>query len=143
MTAAFGEYELDTDLSRVQFDRVHTWLTTAYWSPGVPFERVVKAAEFSSIVVSVYHDNCQVGYLRVISDRTTFGWICDVYVDEAHRGRGIAKAMVKFALEHPEHQGMRRWVLATKDAHGVYGECGFEPLKAPSRWMLFGANPSA
>jgi GNAT superfamily N-acetyltransferase len=136
MNLVFGEYALDTDLSRVQLDRVHGWLTETYWSPGVSRETVKRAAENSSLVVSVFHGTDQVGYLRVVSDRTTFAWICDVYVDESHRGSGIATAMVRFALEHPEHHGLRRWVLATRDAHHVYAGCGFEPLTAPERWML-------
>lgn len=133
---SFGEYELDTSLERVQFDVVHGWLTGSYWSPGVSYERVVQAAEGSSLVVSVYRAEEQAGYLRVVSDRTSFAWVCDVFVDESHRGRGIAKAMLEFALEHPEHQGLRRWILATKDAHRLYAGCGFEPLRAPERWML-------
>jgi GNAT superfamily N-acetyltransferase len=137
-----GDYELDTAIERVQFARVHGWLTESYWSPGISFERVVHAAEGSSLVVSAYRGNEQVGYLRVVSDRTTFAWVCDVIVDEAHRGKGLARAMLNFALEHPDHQGLRRWILATKDAHGVYAACGFEPLKAPERWMLRGGNPS-
>ena len=74
--------------------------------------------------------------MRVISDRTTFAWLADVYVDAPHRGKGIGKAMVRYALDHSEHQGLRRWVLATKDAHGVYEECGFEPIPNPERWMI-------
>ena len=119
----------------MQFELVHSWLTATYWSPGVSHERVVRAAENSAIVVGAFLDGEQVGYLRVVSDRTSFAWICDVYVDEAHRKKGLAKAMTRFALEHPEHQGLRRWLLATRDAHDVYSECGFKPLPLPERWM--------
>jgi GNAT superfamily N-acetyltransferase len=142
MKTDFGLYELDSEFSRIQLVTVHRWLEGAYWSPGVSYTNVVRAAENSSLVVGAYQGESQVGYLRVVSDRTSFAWLCDVFVDESHRGKGIAKAMVRFALEDPNHQGLRRWVLATKDAHVVYAACGFEPLKAPERWMLYGANPS-
>ena len=108
----------------------------------MPFEKVVNAAENSSLVVSAYKGDIQIGYLRVVSDRTSFAWVCDVFVTPKHRGKGIAKAMVNFALTHPDHQDMRRWLLATKDAHEIYATCGFEPIKAISRWMVRGANPA-
>lgn len=130
------DYAIDDSLDRVDFARVHGWITTTYWSPGVGREKVERAARNSSLVVGAYNGGTQVGYLRVVSDRATFAWICDVFVDEAHRGRGIARAMVRFALEHPDHQGLRRWLLATQDAHGVYSQCGFIPLPAPDRWMI-------
>ena len=128
-------YELHEGLERVDFARVQGWLAGTYWSPRVERETVERAARHSSLVVGAYQDGVQVGYLRVVSDRTTFAWVCDVYVDEAHRGRGLARAMVRFALEHPEHQGLRRWLLATADAHGVYRAVGFEPVQAPERWL--------
>ena len=131
------DYILDDSRERIDFARVHGWLTTAYWSPGISRERVEKAAQGSSLLVGVYKEDTQVGYLRVISDRTSFAWVCDVFVDEAHRGQGIAKAMVRFALDHPDYQNLRRWLLATRDAHGVYGAVGFEPLPYPERWMAF------
>ena len=130
------EFEIVEGLERVDFARVYGWLTNTYWSPGVSREKIERAARNSSFVVSAYVDGCQAGYLRVVSDRATFAWICDVYVDEAHRGRGIARAMVRHALAHPEHQGLRRWLLATADAHGVYAECGFRPIDNPERWMF-------
>lgn len=133
-------YELDEGLERVDFARVQGWLAGTYWSPGVGRETVERAARHSSLVVGAYRDGEQVGYLRVVSDRTTFAWVCDVFVDEAHRGRGLARAMVRFALEHPEHQGLRRWLLATADAHGVYQAIGFEPLVAPERWLALLPN---
>ena len=134
-------YELDENLERVDFAKVHGWLTTSYWSPGVTHEKVEKAAHGSSLVVGAYKDGEQVGYMRVISDQTTFAWIADVFVDEAHRGQGLARAMVRYALEHPQHQGLRRWVLATLDAHGVYQGVGFEPLPYPERFMFFAPQP--
>lgn len=128
-------YEIDDSLERVDFARVHGWLTATYWSPGIAREKVERAARGSSLVVGVYKEGAQVGYLRVVSDKATFAWVCDVFVDEAHRGQGVARAMVRFALDHPEHQGLRRWLLATQDAHGVYQGVGFGPLPMPERYL--------
>ncbi|MDR3692926.1 MAG: GNAT family N-acetyltransferase [Fimbriimonas sp.] len=135
MNSEHGEYQLDTSLERIQFGVVHGWLSSTYWSPGISLDRVIAAARKSSLVVGVFLGEVQVGYLRVVSDQTTFAWICDVFVDENHRGKGLAKAMVKLALADPNHEGLRRWVLATRDAHGVYADCGFVPLPMPDRWM--------
>lgn len=130
-------------MERIDFERVHGWLSETYWSPGVSRERVERAARNSAMVVGAYRAGEQVGYLRIVSDRTTFAWICDVFVDESARGRGLARAMVQFALGHPDYQGLRRWVLATRDAHGVYAEIGFEPLPNPEKWMIHVPNPWA
>jgi GNAT superfamily N-acetyltransferase len=130
-----SHYEISDDRAQIDFARVHGWLASTYWSPGIARERVERAAAGSSLVVGAYLGGEQAGYLRVVSDQVTFAWICDVFVDEAHRGRGIARAMVRFALTHPDHQGLRRWLLATADAHAVYAGCGFKPLDNPERWM--------
>ena len=135
MITRLGEYEIDDALERVDLARVHSWLETTYWSPGVSREIVERAARNSSLVIGAYLDSTQVAYTRIISDRATFAWICDVFVDEPHRAKGLARAMISFALAHPEHQNLRRWLLATRDAHGVYRELGFEPLTNPERWM--------
>jgi GNAT superfamily N-acetyltransferase len=131
-----GPIEISEGIASTDFDQVHLWLASSYWSPGIARELVEKAAMGSSLVVNARLDGLQVGYLRVVSDKTTFGWICDVFVDESARGRGIAKEMVRYALQHPEHQGFRRWVLATRDAHEIYAACGFEALWEPQRWMI-------
>jgi GNAT superfamily N-acetyltransferase len=138
-----GQFELDDSLDRIDFTRVHCWLSSSYWSPGIPRERVEQAARNSSLVVGAYRDGAQAGYLRIVSDKTTFAWVCDVWVDEAVRGLGIGRAMVRFAQKHPDHQGMRRWILATRDAQGVYREAGFEPIPAPDKWMIYIPNPAA
>ena len=130
------QVDIAEGLECVDFERVHGWLTTTYWSPGITIEKVRRAAEGTALVVSAFANGAQVGYLRVISDKATFAWVADVYVDESCRGRGIAKSMVRYALDHPEFQGLRRWVLATKDAHTVYESCGFGPLWEPDRWMI-------
>lgn len=124
----------------MDFDQIHLWLSNTYWSPDVPREKVERAALYSSLLIGVYRANRQVGYMRVVSDRATFAYLCDVYVDEAHRGKGIATAMVRHALADPEHQGLRRWLLATRDAHQVYAGVGFTPLPTPERWMTLLPN---
>jgi GNAT superfamily N-acetyltransferase len=135
------EIELREGADAVDFDRVHGWLTETYWSPGIDREKVVRAAEGASLVVNAYLGETQVGYLRVVSDRATFAWVCDVFVAEEARGQGLAKRMVRHALAHPLHQGLRRWMLATADAHGVYQECGFLPMAQPERYMEFRPDP--
>lgn len=136
MKSHHAEYEIDDDPARPDFARVHDWLTNSYWSPGIPRERVERAAAGSSLVVGAYRQTTQVGYLRVVSDRATFAWIADVFVDPAHRGKGIARAMLRFSLEHPMHQNLRRWLVATRDAHDVYASVGFTPVPSPQRFMI-------
>jgi GNAT superfamily N-acetyltransferase len=133
-----NNYELIEGLERIDFERVREWLSNLWW-PGVRREAVERSARGSSLVIGVYERSTrkQVAYTRVISDMTTFAWLCDVVVDEAHRGRGIGRAMVRYALAHPEHQGLRRWMLSTGDAHRVYAACGFEPYPDPSRIMSY------
>ena len=140
MRAEHAGFEIDDDPSRIDFDVVHSWLTTAYWSPGVSREKVERAAAGSASVVGVYANGRQVAYCRVVSDKETFAWLCDVFVDEAYRGHGIAKAMVRFTLSLPYSAELRKWVLATRDAHSVYAACGYTPLANPDGWMWFTAK---
>lgn len=118
------------------FERVHSWLEATYWSPGIAREKVERAAHGSSLVVNAFSGDEQVGYLRVISDRASFAWIADVFVDPRARGHGVATLMLKAAMGDPQHQGLRRWVLATKDAHALYASVGFQALPEPERWMI-------
>jgi ribosomal protein S18 acetylase RimI-like enzyme len=130
-----GEYEIVEGVAAVDFERVHNLLASSYWAYGVSRADVEKAARHSSLILSAFHGGVQVGYLRVVSDFTTFGWISDVIVDPAHQRRGLGRAMVQLALRHPEHQGFRRWVLKTRDAQAVYRACGFRPVEHPEQWM--------
>lgn len=101
------DYEILEGFDTMDFPRVHAWLTTSYWSPGTSLERVTKSARHSSLLVGAFLGGEQVGYTRIVSDETTFAWICDVFVDERHRGQGLAKAMVRYAQEHRDHQSLR------------------------------------
>lgn len=141
MICSHKEYEIDEDRTRIDFERVHSWLTATYWSPGISRENVERAANNSAMILGAYKEGKQVAYLRVVSDLTRFSYICDVYVDDAHRGQGLARAMVHFVLHHPDFKGMQRWLLATRDAHSVYAGVGFEPLPEPQRWMIRTAPP--
>jgi GNAT superfamily N-acetyltransferase len=137
MIAEHGAYALSYELARVDFARVTEWLSGSYWSPGIERTEVERGARHSSLVVGAYTASGeQVGYARVASDRTRVGFFMDVFVDTAHRKRGIGRAMVRFAMEHPEYRPVYIWLLATDDAHGVYAALGFAPHPHPERMML-------
>jgi len=137
MLRQHGDYQIDDSTERIDFARVTQWLAGTYWSPGISREIVETAAENSAVLVGAYLRDEQVGYLRVISDKTSFAWVADVYVDEAHRRRGIALAMMRFVLEHPELTAPRKWMLGTRDAHAVYRAAGFGPLDKPDNAMIY------
>jgi GNAT superfamily N-acetyltransferase len=142
MKQQVDNYELDDDRVRIDLAQVYRWLSSSYWSSGVSRDVVERAIRGSSLVVGAYLKDKQVGVVRVVSDKATFAWLCDVFVDESHRRHGLGRAMVKFALVHPDHQGLRRWLLATKDAHEVYSALGFLPLLDPDRWMTLRPKPA-
>jgi len=129
-----GEYAISTDRSRLDLKVIHGFLSTSYWAAGRSAETIRRSIE-NSLAFGVYHKERQVGFARVITDYATFAWIADVFILEEHRGRGLSKWLMEAMLSHPELQGFRRWVLATKDAHGLYRRFGFEELKRPERWM--------
>ena len=125
---------LSDDPALLQFDRIHAWLASSYWSPGVERALVMRAAA-GSHCLGAYQDGDQVGYARAITDRATFAWIADVWIDEPARGRGLGRRMVRWFLDHPDYQGIRRFALVTGDAHGVYATLGFHPPLRPERYM--------
>ena len=131
-----GEYRLTTDPRRVDVDAVHAYLRDSYWARGIPHEVVQRSIEHS-LNFSLWHEPSaqQVGFARVISDYATFAYVGDVYVLEAHRGRGLSKWMMRVIVAHPDLQGFRRWALLTRDAHGLYRQSGFTELASPERWM--------
>ncbi|MFM9595516.1 GNAT family N-acetyltransferase [Streptomyces scabiei] len=132
-----GGYEMSDDPARLDVARVHHWLSTdAYWALGRPREKLERAIG-GSLNFGVYAEGSgeQVAYARVVTDRATFAWLCDVYVDPSVRGKGLGTAMVAAVRDHLEPYGLRRVLLATYDAHGVYAKLGFQPLAEPDRWM--------
>ncbi len=125
--------EISTDPNRLDVDVIHRFLSeSAYWAIGRPRE-VVRRAIDNSLCFGAYAEGRQVGFARVVTDHATFGWLADVFVLEAYRGQGVGKALVQAVLEQPELQNIRL-LLATKDAHGLYAQYGFEPV-APDRYM--------
>lgn len=136
-----SEYTISPDPQLLDPVAIHAYLTRSYWSPGVSFD-IVKRAMDHSLCFGLYHAGAQVGYARVVTDQTTFAYLADVYVLEAHRGRGLSKRLVAAVQAHPALQGLRRFLLATKDAHGLYAQFGFKPLANPTRMMEV-LNPDA
>ena len=134
MLIPHADYEIDDNPNRLDFQRIYEYLSTTYWwKYGLTPDLVEKGARNSSLVIGVYKDNQQIAYARAVSDKIRFAWLADVYVHPDHRRRGIAKAMVRFALEHPEHKEVTKWMLATKDAQGVYAALGFGPPPDPTQ----------
>ena len=127
-------YEISTDPARFDVDAIHAYLTQSYWSPGIPRATVARAIA-NSLCFGVFWQGQQVGFARMVTDKTTFAYLCDVYVLEAHRGRGLSKQLMAHVMKHPDLQGLRRMMLATRDAHGLYAQYGFTPLAAPDRIM--------
>ncbi len=122
------------DESRLDIGRIHGWLASSYWSPGIE-RSLVERAIAGSHCLGAYDGGGQVGFARAITDHATFAWIADVWVDECGRGSGIGRAMVGWFLDHPGFEGIRRVGLVTADAHGVYGPLGFRAPLRPERWM--------
>ncbi|MGW7382214.1 GNAT family N-acetyltransferase [Streptomyces sp. NPDC054794] len=130
-------YEISTDPERIDIARVHGWLSTdAYWAMDRPREQHERAAA-ASLNFGVYDKASgeQVAYARVVTDHALFAWLCDVYVDPSVRGKGVGTALVGGVREHLRPYGVRRVLLATADAHGVYRKLGFAPLARPDQWM--------
>ncbi|HEV8080996.1 MAG TPA: GNAT family N-acetyltransferase [Chitinophagaceae bacterium] len=142
-TVIKNEFSISTDKTKIDVDYVHQFLTQSYWSPGVPIETVKKAMD-GSLCFGMYDNNSQtlpngrqVGYARMITDNATFGYLADVFIDEKFRGKGLGKWLIKVILAHPDLQGLRRIMLATKDAHKLYEQCDFTSLNNPERYMVY------
>src|SRR5690349_23765235 len=125
-TDVTGEYEISTDPARLDIGAMHAFLTRAYWSPGIPLATVERAARHS-LCFGLYERSTgrQVGLTRVVTDHATFAYLCDVYVLEEHRGRGLGKFLMRTVMAHPALTGARRAMLGTRDAHGLYAQYGF------------------
>jgi GNAT superfamily N-acetyltransferase len=128
------DFTISTDPARLDIDAVAEMLTRAYWARGRSSDLIARYVQHS-LVFGVYHEDKQIGLARVISDYTTFAWLCDVFIHEDYRGNGLGKWLMETVHAHPDLQGLRRWMLATKDAHGLYKQFGWAPLDNPERWM--------
>ena len=134
MTA--DDYEVRAELSDMDFDRIHPWLSTdAYWALGRTRDDVETAAA-NSLNFGVFTGGEQVAYARVLTDRANFAWLCDVYVDRDHRGRGVGHRLLEAVVEQLEPMGLSRVLLATRDAHELYARFGFEPLPEPDMFLV-------
>ena len=127
-------YELTSDASRFDVGAIHAFLSTSYWSPGIP-RPVVERAIANSLCFGVLRDGRQVGFARVVTDKATFAYLADVYVLEEHRGHGLARQLMEAIIGHPDLQGLRRMLLATRDKHALYAKFGFKPLAKPDNMM--------
>lgn len=129
-----SEFSISTDKRRLDRALIHRFLTNCYWAKGIPRERVERSIQ-NSLCFGIYHKDRQLGFARVISDFATYAYIGDVFIVDAFRGRGLSKLLMKNIMEHPDLQGLRRWSLVTRDAHGLYAQFGFQPVKSPERHM--------
>jgi GNAT superfamily N-acetyltransferase len=135
MSTSKGEFEISTDRSRLEVDAIHDFLTSeSYWAKNRSREQTERAIE-NSLCFGIYRGEKLVGFARVVSDFATFAYVGDVFVIREFRGRGLSKWLMETIIAHPELQGLRRWILATRDAHGLYEQFGFGELAHPERWM--------
>lgn len=129
-----AEFEISSDPARIDLHAVYEFLTNSYWAKGIPLETVQRSIA-NALCFGIYHEKRQIGFARVVTDRATFAYLADVFVLPSYRGRGLSKWLMECILSHPELQGLRRWMLATRDAHALYQQYGFKSLKSPERWM--------
>lgn len=135
MEFKLDELVISTDKSLLDIDAIHRFLAEdSYWARERTLEQTKTAIE-NSICFGLYSDGRLIGFARVVTDRATFAYIGDVFVIDEFRGRGLSKWLMEVIISHPELQGLRRWVLATRDAHSLYEKFGFHELVHPDRWM--------
>lgn len=125
---------LSTDPARINLDEVCAFISRTYWAANRSRETIVRSLEHS-LVFAIYDCEHMVAMARVVTDYATFAWLCDVFVHEDYRGRGLGKWLMEATLAHPDLKDLRRWLLATRDAHGLYRQYGYTPLNNPERWM--------
>jgi N-acetylglutamate synthase-like GNAT family acetyltransferase len=135
-----GRFLISTDRSQLDVDAIHRFLARSYWAAEIPRATVVRAIE-NSLCFGVYDGAGQVGFARVISDFATYAYIADVFILEPYRERGLGKELMASIMAHPDLQGLRRWSLGTRDAHGLYAQFGFTPVDNPSPIMMEIVDP--
>jgi N-acetylglutamate synthase-like GNAT family acetyltransferase len=128
------DYSISTDKSKIDLNTVHDFLMHSYWSENIPKD-VVKKSIDNSLCFAVYHHENLIGFARVISDFATFAYLADVFILPGQRGKGLSKWLMQVIMDHPDLQGLRRFTLATRDAHGLYAQFGFTSFDRPERWM--------
>lgn len=128
-------YSISTDKNLLDIDMLFNYLSKeSYWSKGIKQETIQKAID-NAVCFGVYHDKKQIGFAKVVTDKATFAYLADVFILKRYRGLGLSKWLIQTIKQYPDLQGLRRWMLATADAHGLYEQFGFEPVSNPERWM--------
>jgi len=127
-------YLVSTDKSKIDVETVHDFLSRSYWAENIPLDVVRKSIE-NSLCFGIYHQQRLIGFARAISDFATFAYLADVFILPEQRGKGLSKWLIGIVLEHPQLQGLRRFTLATRDAHSLYAQFGFSLFDKPGRWM--------
>lgn len=136
-----GAYLISTDPTRLDPEVIHGYLSRSYWAAWRP-RAVTERSLRNALCFGLYHNELQVGLARVITDYATFAWLCDVFVLEEHRGQGLGVWLIEMVVSHPDLRGLRRMLLATRDAHGLYRHHGFASLASPEGWMERVVDPS-
>lgn len=130
-----GDLHISTDKTMMDLGFIHAYLSAhSYWAVGIPVSTIQRSID-GSLAFGVFAGAKQIGFARVITDGATFAYLADVFIDEAWRGKGLSKWLMEVIMEHPDLQLLRRWMLATRDAHGLYRQFGFKELLSPDRWM--------
>jgi GNAT superfamily N-acetyltransferase len=129
-----GQYWITTETEKLNLDAIHAYLSRSFWAEGIPKQTVAKAIA-NSLCFGLFDRADQVGFARVVTDRATYAYLCDVYVLETHQGRGLGKWLIETVMAHPDLQGLRRFQLVTRDAHGLYNRHGFASPINPERHM--------
>lgn len=131
----WNNYLISTNKSKLQLQVIHSYLVRSYWAKEIPMEFVKQSIE-NSLCFGVYFHFQQVGFARLITDYTTFAYLADVFIIEEHRGKGLGHRLTQCVLTMPEFELLRRWMLTTQDAHGLYAKSGFVPVPFPERIMV-------
>ena len=129
-----GQYWITTDSEKLDLNAIHAYLSRSFWAEGIPKQTMAKAVA-NSLCFGLFDGADQVGFARVVTDRATYAYLCDVYVLETHQGRGLGKWLIETVMAHPDLQGLRRFQLVTRDAHGLYSRHGFASPINPERHM--------
>lgn len=129
-----GPYTISTDPRRLDKSAIEGFLARSYWAAGIPPDTLRRSLA-GALCFGLFHGTDQVGFCRVVTDRATFAWLCDVWIEEPHRGEGLGQWLVETVVAHPDLQGLRRFLLATRDAHSLYARCGFQAPARPDAFM--------
>src|SRR4026208_30229 len=134
MTEEKDQFTITTGKEKFDVDLIHSFLTNSYWAEGISREIISRSID-GALCFGVFENNKHIGFARMITDKATFAYLADVFIIEEYRGRGLSKWLMQVIMSHPDLQGLRRMILATKDAHGLYRQFGFTPLINVDRWM--------